>query len=552
MKTAKRVIAFSLLALLCLAVSFGSTAKLPESVNNTAAVSIETPKIPSDNAVASSVPAEKVEYDENGDRIVKKIVHVASPVTSVTTADALNQNADGSGATYEEYDPTKPLSPLAQIIYDASVPEIKKVYNGEIEYANTGLVDISDRMSVDVQSIRWDPTYKPTAVFAEADKIVADLIKEFSAGEEEAKAEAMTRLLCEYPNELFWFDKTKGMKSGHNYYIAEAWRYKDENDVEGTLEYYCIEQVFYLATFLVADEFKNEENPLTYCPYRETDEDGNQLVDENNIPFVPRYDDGSYDREHIYGWYCENVSIESIEKMRNAEAVANRVIEEAANLSDSEKLKYYHDYILNTITYNTDAAYRQETYGNAWQMLYVFDDDDTTNVVCEGYSKAFKYLCDHTNFNCDLKCIIVTGDLYQNGRHLGGHMWNNIIKDGVVLHCDLTNDDNDSGDKRPLFGLFEAQPKAVKNSHCYYSQGNSTIHYVLDTEITRLYKDEVINLEPVFSIGDVNMDGETNMMDAVKVAMGEKQGLSFLEEILADIDNNGVVDRDDALVISEQ
>ena len=70
--------------------------------------------------------------------------------------------------------------------------------------------------------------------------------------------------------------------------------------------------------------------------------------------------------------------------------------------------------------------------------------------------------------------------------------------------------------------------------------------------MTVLYKNEVINLEPVFSIGDVNMDGETNMMDAVKVAMGEKQGLSFLEEILADIDNNGVVDRDDALVISEQ
>ena len=550
MKTAKRVIAFSLLAVFCLAVSFGSTAKLPESVNNTAAVSIETPKIPSDNPVASSVPAEKVEYDENGDRIVKKIVHVASPVTSVTTADALNQNADGFGATYEEYDPTKPLSPLAQIIYDACVPEIKKVYNGEIEYANTGIVDISDKMSVDVQSYRWDPTTDPEQVYAEADQIVANLFMEFSANEDAEKNAALTKLLCEYPNELFWFDKTRGMLSGHSYYIAQAWRYNDGEKPK--LEYYCIEQVFYLATFYVGEEFIYEEHPLTYCPYRETDDEGNQLVDDNNIPFVPRYEDGSYDSNHYYGWYCENVSIGAIEKMRNAEAVANRVIEEAANLSDSEKLKYYHDYILSTITYNTDAAYRQETYGNAWQMLYVFDDDSTTNVVCEGYSKAFKYLCDHTNFNCDLKCLIVTGNLYQNDRLLGGHMWNNIIKDGVVLHCDLTNDDNDSGDKRPLFGLFEAQPKAVKNSHYYYSQGNSTIHYVLDTEITRLYKDEVVNLEPVFSIGDVNMDGETNMMDAVKVAMGEKQGLTFLEEILADIDNNGVVDRSDALVISEQ
>ena len=551
MKMAKKVIALSFLALFCLAVSFGSTAKLPESVNNTAAVSIETPKTPSDSPVVSSVPAEKVEYDENGDRIVEKIVHVSSPVTSVTTASALNANTDGSDTTYEEYDPTKPLSPLAQIIYDAAVPEIKKVYNGESEYANTGIVDISDKMDVNFINRHWAPETDIELVDKEAKEMVDELFhRNISNNESADKSEALTRLLCEYPNELFWFDKTKGMLSGYSYYLAEAWRYDD--DGSKTLEYYCVEQIFYLATFYVGDEFKNEEYPLTYCPYRETDEEGNQLVDDNNIPFVPRYDDGSYYSDHINGWYCENVSIGAIEKMRNAEAVANRVIEEAANLSDSEKLKYYHDYILNTITYNTDAAYRQETYGNAWQMLYVFDNDDTTNVVCEGYSKAFKYLCDHTNFNCNLKCIIVTGDLYQNGRHLGGHMWNNIIKDGVVLHCDLTNDDNDSGDKRPLFGLFEAQPKAVKNSHCYYSQGSSVIHYVLDKEMTVLYKDAAINLEPVFSIGDVNMDGETSMMDAVKVVMGEKQGLTFLEKILADIDNNGVVDRDDALVISEQ
>ena len=543
MKMAKRVIAFSLLALLCLAVSFGSTAKLPEIVNNTAAVSIETPKTPSDNPVASSVPAEKVEYDENGDRIVKKIVRVASPVTSVTTASALNANTDGSDTTYEEYDPTKPLSPLAQIIYDATVPEIKKVYNGESEYANTGIVDISDKMDVNFTNRHWAPETDINLVDKEAKEMVDELFhRNISNNESADKSEALTRLLCEYPNELFWFDKTKGMLSGYSYYLAEAWRYDD--DGSETLEYYCVEQIFYLATFYVGDEFKNEEYPLTYCPYQEEDEYGN--------PVYPRYEDRSYDEEQKYGWYCDNVSSYAIEKMRNAEVVANRVIEDAANLSDSEKLKYYHDYILSTITYNTDAAYKQETYGNAWQMIYVFDNDDTTNVVCEGYSKAFKYLCDHTNFNCDLKCLIVTGNLYQNNKFLGGHMWNNIIKDGVVLHCDLTNDDNDSGDKRPLFGLFEAQPKAVKNSHCYYSQGSSVIHYVLDKEMTVLYKNEVINLEPVFSIGDVNMDGETNMMDAVKVAMGEKQGLSFLEKILADIDNNGVVDRDDALVISEQ
>ena len=33
-------------------------------------------------------------------------------------------------------------------------------------------------------------------------------------------------------------------------------------------------------------------------------------------------------------------------------------------------------------------------YGDPWQLIYVFDDDPDTNVVCEGYAKAFKYEAD--------------------------------------------------------------------------------------------------------------------------------------------------------------
>ena len=40
-------------------------------------------------------------------------------------------------------------------------------------------------------------------------------------------------------------------------------------------------------------------------------------------------------------------------------------------------------------------------------------------MVCEGYSKAFKYLCDLSQFDGDVVCRIATGAMGA-----GPHMWN--------------------------------------------------------------------------------------------------------------------------------
>ena len=56
-------------------------------------------------------------------------------------------------------------------------------------------------------------------------------------------------------------------------------------------------------------------------------------------------------------------------------------------------------YICDAVTYD-DAAADDSTntpYGDPWQLISVFDSDPNTNVVCEGYSKAFKYLVDRAN-----------------------------------------------------------------------------------------------------------------------------------------------------------
>lgn len=121
-----------------------------------------------------------------------------------------------------------------------------------------------------------------------------------------------------------------------------------------------------------------------------------------------------------------------------AAANAKSIAETHADKSDYDKLLAYKDEICALTSYNTSAAsssYSGE-YGDPWQMIHVFDGDDSTKVVCEGYSKAFQYLCDLSEFDADITCYSVVGTL--NG---GNHMWNIVTIDGSSYLVDVTNSD---------------------------------------------------------------------------------------------------------------
>lgn len=110
-----------------------------------------------------------------------------------------------------------------------------------------------------------------------------------------------------------------------------------------------------------------------------------------------------------------------------------------------ERLKAYSDYICGEVSYNHDAANNTNTsYGNPWQLIWVFDGDTSTNVVCEGYAKAFKYLCDLTWPNTDeapVECLLASG-VMTGGTGAGRHMWNVVrMDDGNNYLVDVTNCD---------------------------------------------------------------------------------------------------------------
>ena len=85
-----------------------------------------------------------------------------------------------------------------------------------------------------------------------------------------------------------------------------------------------------------------------------------------------------------------------------------------------EREQMIHDLIVKKIAYrDADKPYSHEAPG---ALLYDIS-------VCEGVSKAVKWLCDRMQ----LRCIVAIGESFANG-NLGGHSWNLIWIRCVFLH----------------------------------------------------------------------------------------------------------------------
>ena len=116
-------------------------------------------------------------------------------------------------------------------------------------------------------------------------------------------------------------------------------------------------------------------------------------------------------------------------RVSTAVANAQAIVEANSDKKGRTLLAAYRDAICNATEYNTSAAGGGAPYGDPWQLIYVFDGDDSTNVVCEGYAKAFKYLCDLSGDRLkNISCMLVSGKLISDGTS-GNHMWNVVNMD---------------------------------------------------------------------------------------------------------------------------
>lgn len=99
-----------------------------------------------------------------------------------------------------------------------------------------------------------------------------------------------------------------------------------------------------------------------------------------------------------------------------------------------DKLKSIHDSLANKITYDRNETVKPDSFEATGALLDGL-------AVCEGYSKAFKLLCDREN----IPCVLVRGRSNFNSSDNENHMWNYVqMEDNNWYAIDLTWDDQET------------------------------------------------------------------------------------------------------------
>lgn len=281
------------------------------------------------------------------------------------------------------------MNPTLRAVYDQLVPEIQKIAAGQ---------GSSSAFSLGIQM-----TFTKEELGIEGDMLVRGddgqyhFSEETGAAIEKAVNEVMdmdmllNQLLAHHPYELYWFDKS---------FSEGAIRVKYSYGTDG-------QQTVMVGDFVIMMAVSQD--------YAVTDAATQQ-------------------------YYLYSPDTAKTGAASAAAATAAQVVAENQGKGAYSKLVAYREYITKAVDYNFDVANTANyPYGDPWQLIYVFDGDDTTNVVCEGYSKAFKYLCDLTWTGSDpeVVCYLPTGTM--DGED---HMWNIVSIGGVNYLTDITNCDS--------------------------------------------------------------------------------------------------------------
>ena len=285
------------------------------------------------------------------------------------------------------------LNPVEKYVYDQLLVEIGKIASGQRSDASI-TVDITSKVNKTQftasdlgvsKLVGSDNKYLPGVKSMVINKVLNDIDTEM----------ILNSLLRDLPYELYWFDKTLGCTQN----VAAG--------VSGTTSQIGISSAHVDFHFIVSADYSVSGGRYTY-----------------------------------------SVNTQKTTAASKALTKAKSIVAAAKDKNDYNKLVYYKDTICAMTSYNTQVASQSNSntkYGNDYQLVYVFDDKPETKVTCEGYSKAFKFLCDLTTFNSpNIACYLMTGTM-KGGVGAGGHMWNVVRMDnGKNYMVDITNCDKDS------------------------------------------------------------------------------------------------------------
>ena len=222
------------------------------------------------------------------------------------------------------------------------------------------------------------------------------------------------------------------------------------------------------------------------------------------------------------------VDTSKVARAARAASNARAIVSRYASRSDYDKLVAYRDEICNLVSYNRQAVSGDWSYKNMdpWQLVWVFDGDSSTNVVCEGYAEAFQYLCDLTHFSGNVICYCATGTV--NG---GAHKWNIVrMPNGRNYHVDVTWCDRSSG--YDWFFLKAPVSGSVSAGYSFDVRGLKA-SYRYDTDCMSLYTTGDLKLSSGNYLNEINLKSGVTVLRNMKYTVN--MGTTF------QIDLNGAV-----------
>ncbi|MBD5146808.1 MAG: hypothetical protein HDT21_13005, partial [Ruminococcus sp.] len=306
---------------------------------------------------------------------------------------------------------------------------------------------------------------------------------------------AVPYLMVDLPQDFYWFDKTSGYQFGVDI---------DSNSFDSTD--YSME-ITLIVTFDVSTDYMGANNTT--------------------------------------------VNTQKINAAKTAVANAKKIAAKYENLSAYEKILGYNKEICDLVSYNSSAASTNNPSVsgiNPWQLVWVFDGNASTNVVCEGYAKAFQYLCDLGGVECYTVSGVMTG-----GTGAGGHMWNIVVLGGESYLVDITNCDSGSigsPDNLLLKGATQSNSAGCvfANLGLVYQYYDTTADMYPASLLKVSTKDYVpTQSDPEF--GDINGDGKINNTDIILLGRAYMAGTADKYLAIADMNNDGKITNADIILL---
>lgn len=162
--------------------------------------------------------------------------------------------------------------------------------------------------------------------------------------------------------------------------------------------------------------FKNDYS------YKEIEKMANLLYEQE--PYMTNFTNGYVYTNSSVKFNYKYTESQMQKYISETENIVKSIVSKSPS-GDYEKIKYFHDYLVQNCTY-LSGEFSASPYGSLVRKT----------AICQGYAHAFMLLCREAG----IECVCVTGNAD------GPHMWNKVKINNDWYVIDVTWDDNDFSD----------------------------------------------------------------------------------------------------------